>query len=55
MPCEIIEYWKKTGTPSELRKIQSLIQSIEQTPFQGIGKPEALKHELSGQWSRRIK
>ena len=49
-----IEYWKKAGTASELRKIKSLIQSIEKTPFQGIGKPEALKHELSGQWSRRI-
>ena len=44
-----IEYWKKTGTNSELRKISSLIQSIEETPFQGIGKPEPLKHELSGQ------
>ena len=54
MPCVILSIGKKTGTPSELRKIQSLIQSIEQTPFQGIEKPEALKHELSGQWSRRI-
>jgi toxin YoeB len=44
-----IEFWKKTGTEPELRKISSLIQSIEKTPFQGIGKPERLKYELSGQ------
>ena len=49
-----IEFWKKTSTESELRKITSLIESIEKNPFQGIGKPEALKYELSGQWSRRI-
>jgi len=49
-----IEFWKKTGSEPELRKISSLIQSIEKTPFQGIGKPEQLKYELSRQWSRRI-
>ncbi|MCL1937220.1 MAG: Txe/YoeB family addiction module toxin [Candidatus Azobacteroides sp.] len=45
---------KKSGTKSELNKISALIHSIEENPFQGIGKPEALKHELSGKWSRRI-
>ena len=35
-------------------KIVSLIKEIERTPFQGIGKPEPLKHELAGYWSRRI-
>ncbi len=35
-------------------KIASLIKDIEQTPFQGLGKPEPLKHNLSGYWSRRI-
>ncbi|MBI4647614.1 MAG: Txe/YoeB family addiction module toxin, partial [Bacteroidia bacterium] len=31
-----------------------LIDSIDRTPFEGIGKPEPLKHELKGAWSRRI-
>ena len=36
------------------RKINELIQSIDRTPFEGIGKPEPLKHQLSGYWSRQI-
>ena len=35
-------------------KIRTLIKDIEQSPFQGLGKPEPLKHNLSGYWSRRI-
>ena len=35
-------------------KILKMIKLIEKDPFQGIGKPEPLKHELSGCWSRRI-
>ena len=35
-------------------KINELIQSIDRTPFDGIGKPEPLKHQLKGYWSRRI-
>jgi len=35
-------------------KIKRLIQSIKESPFQGIGKPEPLKHHLAGYWSRRI-
>ena len=35
-------------------KITSLLASIRETPFTGIGKPEPLKNELSGKWSRRI-
>lgn len=35
-------------------KIKSLIVNIMETPFEGIGKPEALRFELSGCWSRRI-
>ncbi|GIK56183.1 MAG: Txe/YoeB family addiction module toxin [Chloroflexi bacterium] len=31
-----------------------LIDNIQQTPFEGLGKPEPLKHELKGLWSRRI-
>jgi toxin YoeB len=36
------------------RKIVSLIEAIIINPFEGIGKPEALKHNLTGAWSRRI-
>ncbi len=37
-----------------LRKINELIKVIQRTPFEGIGKPEPLKYDLSGLWSRRI-
>lgn len=36
------------------RKIVELIRDIERSPFSGLGKPEPLKYELSGFWSRRI-
>lgn len=35
-------------------KIIALIKDIKRSPFLGLGKPEPLKHELSGYWSRRI-
>ena len=37
-----------------LKKINSLIKDIKRDPYDGIGKPEQLKHELSGCWSRKI-
>lgn len=37
-----------------LKKINQLIKDIQRTPFEGIGKPEPLKYDLSGFWSRRI-
>jgi len=37
-----------------LKKINSLIKDIKRDPFDGVVKPEQLKHELSGCWSRRI-
>jgi len=37
-----------------LRKINELIKDIERNPFEGKGKPEPLKYDLSGFWSRRI-
>jgi toxin YoeB len=37
-----------------LKKINHLIRDIQRDPFDGIGKPEALKNDLSGFWSRRI-
>ncbi len=36
------------------RKIVELIKDIDRDPFKGLGKPEDLKHDLSGYWSRRI-
>ena len=46
-------HWQQTDK-SILRKINSLIKEIEQTPFEGMGKPEPLKHNLTGWWSRRL-
>jgi len=37
-----------------LKKINTLIKDVQRTPFSGIGKPEALKFDLKGFWSRRI-
>jgi toxin YoeB len=36
------------------KRINQLIKDIDRTPFDGIGKPEPLKHEYQGYWSRRI-
>ncbi len=36
------------------RKIIQLIKDVQRNPFEGLGKPEPLKHELQGYWSRRI-
>jgi toxin YoeB len=49
-----IDYWKKSGNKSIQKRITKLLDSISKTPWSGIGKPEPLKHELSGYWSRRI-
>jgi toxin YoeB len=49
-----LDYWKKSGNVKVLKRIRDLIESIQETPFEGIGKPEPLKFELSGKWSRRI-
>ena len=46
-------YWQKTDK-AILKRINSLIKDIQRIPYEGIGKPEALKHGLSGYWSRRI-
>jgi len=39
---------------ASLKRINLLIKAIQRDPFQGLGKPEPLKHNLSGFWSRRI-
>ena len=46
-------YWQSTDK-AVLKKINSLIKEIERTPFEGSGKPEPLKYNLAGWWSRRI-
>ena len=46
-------YWQKFDKKM-LERINILIQEIVRTPYEGIGKPEQLKHALSGFWSRRI-
>jgi len=46
-------YWQKTDRKVVLR-INALIREIQREPFEGVGKPEPLKHALSGYWSRRI-
>lgn len=51
---EDLKYFKKSGNQAILKKIRILLESIQQTPFSGIGKPEALKYEQAGNWSRRI-
>ncbi len=47
------QYWIKTDKKI-LKRVNALIQDIQCSPFSGIGKPEPLKHGLSGYWSRRI-
>lgn len=46
-------YWQKTDKKT-LKRINTLIKDISRNPFEGVGKPEPLKHALSGYWSRRI-
>ncbi len=46
-------YWQKTDK-AIVKRINTLIKDIQRNPFEGIGKPEPLKHALSSFWSRRI-
>jgi len=47
-------YWQRIDQ-AKVEKIKALIKDIrENDPFKGLGKPEPLKHDLSGFWSRRI-
>jgi toxin YoeB len=48
-----LRYWIKTDRKTALR-VFDLIEAIIRDPFQGIGKPEPLRHMLSGAWSRRL-
>ena len=51
---EDIQYHKKSGNKVILHKLNTLLEEITEHPFTGTGKPEVLKHNLSGLWSRRI-
>ncbi len=51
---EHLDFFKKVNNPIILKKIRQLLEIIPETPYSGIGKPEPLKHHLSGLWSRRI-
>jgi toxin YoeB len=46
-------YWQKHDK-RVLERINNLIKEVVREPFAGVGKPESLKHALSGYWSRRI-
>ena len=46
-------HWQKSDKKI-LKRINTLIKDIQRLPFEGIGKPEPLRHALSGYWSRRI-
>ncbi len=49
---ELLDF--QENTPKLFDKIKILIENIQETPFTGLGKPEALKHQFKGFWSRRI-
>ena len=44
----------KSGNKSNIKNIQKIVVELENTPYQGPGKPEQLKHQYNGYWSRRI-
>jgi toxin YoeB len=46
-------FWQRTDKKT-LKRINNLIKDIQRNKYEGIGKPETLKHNLSGYWSRRI-
>lgn len=50
---EDFEHWMDTDSDIA-DKIRMLLKNINQDPFKGLGKPEPLKHDLKGYWSRRI-
>lgn len=51
--AEDIAYWK-TKDKKIYKRFCILIHDIEKNPFKGLGKPEALKYNLKGKWSRRL-
>jgi toxin YoeB len=47
------QYWQENDKRM-VRKVNSLLRDIIRHPYSGLGKPETLKHDLAGLWSRRI-
>jgi toxin YoeB len=45
---------KKSGNQATIKRIAKILVELSETPFEGIGNPEALKYQLSGFWSREI-
>ena len=54
LAVEDYRFWKASGNKGVLNKITRLLEDMSKHPYMGIGKPEALKYELAGYWSRRI-
>lgn len=48
-----LRYWVETDRKTALRVLQ-IVEAVLRDPFQGIGKPEPLRHLLGGTWSRRL-
>jgi len=51
---EHIAYWREKNNEVVQKRIIALKNAIIESPYTGIGKPEPLKYELAGKWSRRI-
>ncbi len=49
-----VKVFIKSGQTQIVKKIEKLLIAVKENPFEGIGKPEQLKHKYSGKWSRRI-
>ena len=49
-----IDFHKKSGNKAILKKLLVLLNELTEHPFKGSGKPEPLKYDLAGYWSRRI-
>ena len=48
------DYWKESGNKAIMNRITALLKDIVEHPYTGLGKPEPLKYDLAGKWSRRI-
>lgn len=44
----------KSGNQASIKKLAKILEELTEKPFEGVGKPEALKHKFSGFWSREI-
>lgn len=49
-----LSFWKQKNDSRTLKRIRQLVESIQNDPFSEIGKPEPLKYNFKGMWSRRI-